>query len=194
MAQGRVTATEAAELLGALEPEPSGPHPGGAPPQPSGWPPGWPPAPGAPERADPPFGAGPFAGGFGPGPFGGRPGQGPLGGRPGPDMRWAGAWNDPRPGRSAPGRGAPGPGGPQRRTLVIVHRSGDGGQVEARVPLELGEAGRGLIPKQVREGLENHEINLDEVPSGQILAATPPGETIVSLQDVDGGQLTITVE
>jgi hypothetical protein len=117
-------------------------------------------------------------------------------------MRWAAAWNDPGSGRGAPGRGAPGRGapgfgggGPQRRTLVIVQRSGDGGQVEARVPLELGEAGRGLIPKQVREGLENHEINLDELlERPQILAATPAGETIVSLQDVDGGQLTITVE
>jgi hypothetical protein len=199
VAQGRVTADEAAELLGALEPQPApaGARPGAVPPGASTWPPGPGPLP-----PSPPFGSGPFGpGGFNP--FGGR--QGPFGGRPGPDARWTAAWNDPGAGRAgqaravagAPGRGGPAyvAGGAQRRTLVIIHRSGDGAQVESRVPLDLGEAGLGLIPKQVREGLEHHEIKLDEVlERPQILAATPAGETIVSLQDVDGGQLTISVE
>jgi hypothetical protein len=81
--------------------------------------------------------------------------------------------------------------GPQ--TLVIQATFGED-RVSARIPLGLARTSNRSVPKRVRERLEHHEIELEELlEQAELLAGSGQSGEIVSLKDGDD-ELIITLE
>ena len=95
-------------------------------------------------------------------------------------------------------RAAMAPAGAGPRRMLVIQVSDGEGQANARLPLGVVRSGNGsrLIPRQVRQRLEHHDIDLEELLKSldaEDLGPMPKEAPLLHIQDGEG-ELRIAIE